>query len=60
MRAGSAAGFMPRAMAGGGTHVELQPPQDDWHEQVWAVTHADLHRSAKVRAFVEVMKRTAT
>ncbi len=58
VRAGSAAGFMPCAMAEGDVHFELQPPQDGWHEQIWAVTHADLHRSAKVRAFVEVMKRT--
>ena len=57
VRTGSAAGFMPRAMVDGAGLVELKAPQGDWHEQVWAVTHADLHRSAKVQAFVQVMKR---
>ncbi len=57
VRAGSAAGFSPRRAAENAGLVELAPAQDDWHEQVWAVTHVDLHRSAKVRAFVQVMKR---
>ena len=57
VRAGAAAGFMPRAMAEHAQLVELAPPRDDWNEQIWAVTHVDLHRSAKVQAFVKVMKR---
>ena len=59
VRAGSAAGFMPSAMAERSGLVELMRPRDDWQEQVWAVTHVDLHRSAKVQAFVQVMKRFA-
>ena len=54
---GNAAGFLPRTMAKTASLVELMPAQDDWHEQVWAVTHVDLHRSAKVQAFVQAMKR---
>ncbi|GAB5470167.1 MAG: LysR family transcriptional regulator [Rhodospirillales bacterium] len=57
VRAGSAAGFLPRTMAESAGLTELAPAQDDWHEQVWAVTHVDLHRSAKVQAFVRTMKR---
>ena len=58
VRTGSAAGFMPKAMAESAGLAELAPPQDDWHEQIWAVTHVDLHRSAKVQAFVQTMKRS--
>ena len=57
VRAGSAAGFMPRAMAEGTSLVELTEAQGSWHEPVWAVTHVDLHRSAKVQALIRVMKR---
>lgn len=57
VRSESAAGFLPRAMAEKTGLVELMPPKDAWHEQIWAVTHVDLHRSAKVQAFVQVMKR---
>ena len=57
VRAGVAAGFMPRAMLDGAALVELAPPEEDWHEQVWAVTHVDLHRSAKVQAFIQVLRR---
>ena len=54
---GSAAGFLPRRMAETAGLVELTPAQDDWHEQVWAVTHVDLHRSTKVQAFVQTLRR---
>ena len=57
VHAGSAAGFLPRTMAESAGLTELALAQDDWHEQVWAVTHVDLHRSAKVQAFVQTMKR---
>ena len=56
VRAGCAAGFMPRAMAEGADLVEVMAPRDEWREPIWAVTHVDLHRSAKVQAFVQVMK----
>ena len=57
VRLGDVAGFLPRVTAEGTQLVELAPPRDDWHEQIWAVTHVDLHRSAKVQAFVSIMKR---
>ena len=59
VRAGCAAGFIPRAMADGTGLVELMAAPDAWHEPVWAVTHVDMHRSAKVQAFVQVVKRFA-
>ena len=60
VRAGSAAGFLPRTIAETAGLAELAPAQDDWHEQIWAVTHVDLHRSAKVQAFVRTMKSVTT
>lgn len=57
VRLGDVAGFLPRVTAEGTQLVELAPSRDDWHEQIWAVTHVDLHRSAKVQAFVSIMKR---
>ncbi|WP_421710129.1 LysR family transcriptional regulator [Algihabitans sp.] len=60
VRAGGAAGFLPRTMAVSAGLTELAPAQDDWNEQIWAVTHVDLHRSAKVQAFVRTMKRTTS
>ncbi|TQV79372.1 LysR family transcriptional regulator [Denitrobaculum tricleocarpae] len=59
VRAGTAAGFLPRSMADRTSLCELASPLDGWHEQVWAVTHVDLHRSAKVQAFIQTMKRIA-
>ena len=57
VHAGAGAGFLPRHLANGTDLTELKSPQDDWHEQVWAVTHVDLHRAAKVQAFVQTMRR---
>ncbi|RMB08078.1 LysR family transcriptional regulator [Eilatimonas milleporae] len=56
VRSGTVAGFMPAAMAAGTGLVELAPPRDDWDEPVWAVTHVDLHRSARVQAFIRAVK----
>lgn len=36
--------------------VELFPPEKEWQVQHWLVTHGDLHRSAKVQAFLEVVR----
>lgn len=36
--------------------VELFPPQEEWEVNQWLVTHGDLHRSAKVQAFLDVVR----
>ena len=46
-------GFLP--VARGEAHsdlVEIWPVQDEWAVQLWLVTHVDLHRTAKVQAFL--------
>jgi DNA-binding transcriptional LysR family regulator len=41
------------------TLVEILPSQDDWGAPVWLVTHVDLHRTAKVQAFLTHLKARA-
>lgn len=36
--------------------VQIMPPQDDWSAPLWLVTHVDLHRTAKVQAFLKHLK----
>ena len=36
--------------------VQVMPPQDDWTAPLWLVTHVDLHRTAKVQAFLKHLK----
>ncbi|SFD72964.1 LysR family transcriptional regulator [Roseivivax sediminis] len=36
--------------------VEIMPPQDEWTTPLWLVTHVDLHRTAKVQAFLKHLK----
>jgi len=36
--------------------IELFPPLEEWALQHWLVTHGDLHRSAKVQAFIAVLR----
>ena len=55
--AGSGIGFAPEHLARDGGLVAVLPPQEDWCEPVWAVTHVDLHRTPRVQAFVHVLKR---
>lgn len=40
--------------------VELFKPEEEWEVQHWLVTHRDLHRSAKVQAFLEVVRSQIT
>ncbi len=37
--------------------VEIMPPLEDWTTASWLVTHVDLHRSAKVQAFLKHIKQ---
>lgn len=39
--------------------VQVLPPQDDWVSPLWLVTHVDLHRTAKVQAFLKHLKHHA-
>ncbi len=39
--------------------VEVLPRQDDWNGALWLVTHVDLHRTAKVQAFLTYLKSRA-
>lgn len=36
--------------------VQVMPPQDEWAAPMWLVTHVDLHRTAKVQAFLKHLK----
>ncbi|MHA6324665.1 LysR family transcriptional regulator [Roseivivax sp. CAU 1753] len=36
--------------------VEIMPPLEDWVSSSWLVTHVDLHRTAKVQAFLKHLK----
>jgi len=36
--------------------VEVMAPQEAWSANIWLVTHMDLHRTAKVQAFVQFLK----
>ena len=39
--------------------VEVWPMQDEWPTPWWLVTHVDLHRTAKVQAFLTFLKDRA-
>lgn len=36
--------------------IEVVPPREEWASQLWLVTHVDLHRTAKVQAFLAHLK----
>ena len=36
--------------------VAMWTPQEEWGVHLWIVTHVDLHRTAKVQAFVKALK----
>lgn len=39
--------------------VQIAPPREDWRAALWLVTHVDLHRTAKVQAFLKFVKEQA-
>ena len=39
--------------------VDMLPQLEEWSAQIWLVTHMDLHRTAKVQAFVKHLKQAA-
>ena len=36
--------------------IEVVAHQDDWQVPLWLVTHVDMHRTAKVHGFLNVLK----
>lgn len=58
--AGAGIGFMTRldAQAHVGL-VQIAPPREEWSGNLWLVTHVDLHRTAKVQAFLKYVKEEA-
>ncbi|WGW04254.1 LysR family transcriptional regulator [Tropicibacter oceani] len=36
--------------------VQVMPPREEWTSPLWLVTHVDLHRTAKVQAFLSHLK----
>lgn len=56
VRHGYGIGFLPRHLSGGCNLTELIDAEEDWHEQVWMVTHVDMHRSSKIQAFIRTVK----
>ncbi len=57
IRAGIGLGFLPVDEAEG--LIQVAPPQPEWRVQLWLVTHVDLHRTAKVQAFLAYLKDAA-
>jgi len=55
--AGLGLGFLAEHDAGVRSDlVEVIPPSDAWSTALWTVTHVDLHRTAKVQAFLARLK----
>lgn len=57
---GAGIGFLPRwvAFEREGLH-EVIPAHEEWHGDLWLVTHVDLHRTVKVQAFLKFLKERA-
>lgn len=57
VRAGMGLGFLAEHEAEGHPDlVEILPPDDKWTANIWIVTHVDLHRTAKVQAFLHFVR----
>ncbi len=58
--AGAGIGFVTRwEMVGRSDLHEVMAPRPVWSAPLWLVTHVDLHRTAKVRAFTAFLKERA-
>ncbi|MEM9574655.1 MAG: LysR family transcriptional regulator [Pseudomonadota bacterium] len=54
IEAGLGIGFSPAEAAQNNPNlVEIMPTRPEWKTSIWMVTHVDLHRSAKVQAFIK-------
>ena len=56
VRAGIGLGFLPDTAVEQGL-IKIAGPNPDWATKLWLVTHMDLHRTAKVQAFTQFLKR---
>lgn len=56
VRSGLGIGFHPASAAADQGLEPVLPACPDWAEPIWAVTHVDLHRTAKVQALVDVVR----
>lgn len=57
VRQGMGIGPLPQwARQPGDDLVEVMEPLPEWESRFWLVTHVDLHRTAKVQAFVSYLK----
>jgi DNA-binding transcriptional LysR family regulator len=55
--AGAGIGFVQRHLLHRDLGLtEVIPPQEEWETNLWLVTHVDLHRTAKVQAFLRYLK----
>ena len=55
--AGAGLGFLPRSEIPLMPGVKMiMPSREEWSSQLWLVTHVDLHRTAKVQAFLSYLK----
>lgn len=58
--AGAGIGFMTvKDAVEHGNMVQIAEPRDEWVAPLWLVTHVDLHRTAKVQAFLKFVKSRA-
>lgn len=58
--AGLGVGFSPILSEQSKDLVSIGEPRTEWNEKIWAVTHVDLHRTAKVQALVKSLKGTGS
>ncbi len=53
---GIGVGFMEAEKAQKHGLEQIVAPKEEWQGQSWLVTHVDLHRTAKVQAFLKILK----
>lgn len=54
---GTGVGFMEVSKAKEYGLTEIVAPKEEWNGESWLVTHIDLHRTAKVQAFLKILKQ---
>jgi DNA-binding transcriptional LysR family regulator len=58
--AGAGIGFLPRFVGEARDDVvEVMDALEEWHGNLWLVTHVDLHRTVKVQSFLSFLKERA-